>query len=346
MIKALQLTCLAILALAVAGCGKRGQVPETTVLAAYVDLEKTYENGKDLAQAILDALPADRRPVALKGFEDAFRKIDKYKDALHPEWAVVAYGGDIKSVTAPSNKNIAIAVRVETDEGTVANFLKEDGVEMKKTNRDDGVVFQLGPKHVGLVDGKYLVVGPSKDAFDGMFDLYAGKSKPSKDFGDLPRIPRNAICRIATAPVSSLLPRFGLAQEVERFGQVSADDDLADMILCLGAVTLDVWADDVDASLLLRVTCGSAGDAKILDHFFQSIAFSTRVACAVGAYATEAPDRFGPLARKVADARDAFTAFARAVEARRDGNVATLSCVVGTERFAEVLTRLHLVPGT
>ena len=345
MIKTLQLICLAILALAVAGCGKRGQVPETTVLAAYVDLEKTYENGKDLAQAILDALPADRRPPALKVFEEAFKEIDKYKDALHPEWAVVAYGGDIKSVTAPSNKNIAIAVGVETDEGTVVKFLKEDGVEMKKYNRDDGVVFQLGPKHVGLIDNKYLVVSPSKDAFDDMFDLYADKGKPSKDFGDLTRIPRNAICRIATAPVSSLLTRFGLTQEIENFGEISADDDLADMILCLGAVSLDVWADSMDVSLLLRVTCGSAGDAKILDHFFQSIAFSSRVACAVGAFAAKVPGKFGGLAHDAASAQDAFIALAHAVEAKRDGNVASLSCAVSSERLAEAFSKTPLLTG-
>ncbi len=344
--KTLQLACIALLALAVAGCGKKGLVPETTVLAAYVDLEQTYLNGKDLAQALVDALPSDRRTLALKGFEDAFKEIDKYRDALNPEWAVVAYGGDVKSITAPSNKNIAIAVRVEADEGTIAEFLKEDGVELKKDRRDDGVVFQLGPKHVGLVDNKYLVVSPSKDAFDDMFNLYAGKTKPSKDFGDLTRIPRNAICRIATTPVSSLLARFGLTQELEKFGQVSADDDLADMILCLGAVSIDIWADREDVSLLLRVTCGSAGDAKTLDHFFQSIAFSSRVTCAVGAYVAEAPGRFGPLAQKIAKAQDAFIAFARAVEAKRDGNVASLSCTVSTERLADVLGKLHLIPGT
>ena len=55
--KALRFACLAVLALTVAGCGRKPQVPENTVAAAYVDLEKAYENGKLLARSVINEFP-------------------------------------------------------------------------------------------------------------------------------------------------------------------------------------------------------------------------------------------------------------------------------------------------
>ena len=183
-----------------------------------------------------------------------------------------------------------------------------------------------------------------------MFDLYAGKSKASKDFGSLTGISGNTICRVSTAPVSSLLKRFELTRDVERFGEDCDDEELAEMILGLGAVSLDIGADDEDVDLTLRVACGSSGDAKVLDHFFQSIAFSSRVACNVGAYVTKDPDRFkdvqdarrnlyreiGRLARVISSSTGSFIALSHAPVADRSGSEATISYSLSTENFAKL----------
>ncbi len=336
--KVLKLACLAAFALVIAGCGKRGQVPEKTVVAAYVDLEKAYDNGKELAGTLISALPADVRDEAKKGMEEAIQEVDKYKDMLRPEWMVIAYGGDFKSLVDSQKDCIAVAVRVKADEATIEKLLKEDGFDgLTPDKREGGVVYALGRKFVGLVDGKYLVASPSKDAFGEMFDLYAGKTKPSAEFDDLPEITGSTVCRISTAPVSSLLTRFELTREIEKFGEACEDEDLAEMILSVGAVSLDVWMDKEDVGLLLRVKCGSAGDAKTLEHFFQSIAFSSRVACDIAAYAGKEADKFGNKARDLGPLQKVFIDLSRTVEAERDGNVAVLSYALGAERISEII---------
>ena len=336
--KVFKLACLAACALAIAGCGKRGQVPEKTVVAAYVDLEKAYDNGKELAGTLVDALPSDARGEAKKGMEEALKEIDKYKDLLRPEWMVVAYGGDLKSLVDSQRDCIAVAVRVKADEAAVEKILKEDGFDgLTPGKRDGGVVYDLGRKFVGLVDGKYLIASPSKDAFGDMFDLYAGKTKPSAEFDDLPEITGSTVCRVSTAPVSSLLTRFELTREIERFGEACEDEDLAEMILSVGAVSLDVWMDKEDVGLLLRVKCGSAGDAKTLEHIFQSIAFSSRVACDVAAYAGKEADKFGHKARDLGPLQKVFIDLSRTAEAERDGNVAVLSYALAAERISEII---------
>ena len=367
--RTLQLAALAVLSFIAAGCGKKGIVPETTLVAAYVDLEKAYENGKTVITAIVNALPSDdERSAATAEFEQRLKVIDAYKDALKPQWAVVAFGGDLASLGSSQkfSDHVALAFRVDTDEATTDKLARGElgrenegqagngGTEpqIEKDRRKEGIVYTLryGQGYLGLIDDKYLILGRSKDAFFDMFDLYAGKSKASKDFGSLTGISGNTICRVSTAPVSSLLKRFELTRDVERFGEDCNDEELAEMILELGAVSLDIGADDEDVGLTLRVACGSSRDAKVLDHFFQSIAFSSRVACNVGAYVTKDPDRFkdvqdarrglyreiGRLARVISSSTGSFIALSHAAVADRSGSEATISCSLSTEHFAKL----------
>lgn len=367
--RALKLACLAALSLVAAGCGKKGIVPETTLVAAYVDLEKAYDNGKTVIKAIINALPSDDERSAADGaYEQGLKWIDAYKDALKPQWAVIAFGGDFTSLGSSQkiSDHVAFAFRVDSNEETLDKIARDelgkDGEgqagnaegeqKFTKEKRKEGVIytFRDGHGYLGLVDEKYLIFSRSKNAFFDMFDLYAGKSKASKDFGSLTGISGDTICRISTAPISSLLKRFELTRDVERFGEDCNDADLAEMILGLDAVSLDIGAGDEDVGLSLRVACGSSSDAKVLDHFFQSIAFSSRVAFSVGAYATKDPDRFkdvqdarrdlyreiGNLSRAVSSSTGSFIALAHAIEADRSGSEATISCSLSTENFAKL----------
>ena len=375
--RTLKLACLAALSLIAAGCGKKGIVPEKTVVAAFIDLEKAYEDGKDVVKAIINDFPDKERSEAIRGYEQALKQIDKYKDPLNPKWAVIAFSGDLASLgdSRKRTDHVAVAIKVDTDEATVDGLAKDfarsalcgngekkeggdssgnDEEEPATDKRKEGKIYTLRHEqgYIGLIDGKYLIFSRSKGAFYDMFDLYAGKSEPSKDFSDLTQISGKTICRISTAPISSLLRRFELAREVERFGEDCDDEDLADMILNMGAVSLDIGADGEDIDLTLRVACGSSGDAKILDCFFQSIAFSSRVAFDVGAYVAKDPDRakdmrdgirglyddISRLSRTISTSTDTFIALSRAVEAERDGSTARLSCALTTENFSKLIS--------
>ncbi len=341
---ALRLTFLALLSLTFTGCGKKVPVPEKTVVAAYIDLVKAYENGKSLADAFIDALPEDDRRKAKIRFEKALKAIDTAKDALNPEWAVIAFGGTFKTLGSNQADSLAIAMKVNTGEDAVKKWVKKEyGAEIRSSKDKDNVIFEIfGEKRLALVDDTYLVFGLSNDAFEDMYDLYAGSAKPSEDFGDLAKISGDTVCRISTAPVSTLLKRFELDRYVEKFGEASEDKELADMILNMGAISLDIDAGE-KVGLTLRVDCDSSGDAKLLESVAQSIAFFARIGCDAGAFLGDNPDVVelmkGPPrdAEEFKAAKAAFLAFARGVEADRSGSMVELSVLLEKGSIAKII---------
>lgn len=299
--KLFSLICLAALVMAVAGCGgqknSEAVVPENTVVAAYIDIERAYDDGKSLAKDIIQELPSAKRADAKKRYEEAVKKFDEIKDPLNPEWAVITFGGSIKTLSKDPDKCFAFAVRINANEDAVTKVLKkhasdEDAVTIEKKN---GNVIYRDTKeddHMGLVDGKYLIGAASKEAFEEMFDLYAGNGRASEEFDDLSRISGNTICRIQTAPVSSLLKRFELEKHVEKFGKDSQDDELTNMILNMGPVSLDIALAE-GGELVLRVECASSDDAEIVESAFQLFAFTGRLASDGLRYAVKNKDLMG-----------------------------------------------------
>ena len=356
---ALRSACLAILALIVVGCGKKPQVPENTVAAAYVDLEKTYENGKLLISSIINEIPANSnsvvRSVVRKEYDKVFETIDEYRGALKPKWAVIAFGGALKPLAHSPSENIAIAIRVDADEETVDGMLKK--LVVKRTGKDDikpetrknGVIYEAYSFHAGRVGDDLLILANSKDAFMGMFNLYTGEGLPSKDFPELPRISGHTLARIQTVPIHSLISRLELTGEIENFGKVSDDEDLADMILHLGAVTLDILADGNDIGLSLRIICGSSDDAKILEHVFQTIAFMSRAGFDLCAYLADNPSRLPENLRhyrgKINQSKDFFIAASRAFDAARDGRIAEITFAGSMDEIAQSIAKI-IIPET
>lgn len=348
--KALRFACLAILALAVAGCGKKPQVPEHTVVAAYVNFEKTYESGSSLTKSIIKELPGFARQDATREYEDAIKFIDECREALKPKWAVIAFGGTIKDLFQASRENIAIAVRIDADENTADDILKKWVTKMTgcediaPDKREKGVIYEAYSSFAGRVDDDILILANSKDAFMDMFDLYRGRGKPSKDFEKLSDISGNTVARISTVPIHNLISRFELTEEVEKFGKAGNDEDLADMILHLGTVTLDILADEEDIGLSLRIICGSSDDAKILEHLFHSIAFMSRVGFDLGAYLAENPDRIPKALRhhrnRISQSKDFFNAVARAFNAARDGRVAEITFANSMDMIAKSIAKI------
>ena len=110
-----KLAWISFLALTVVGCGKKVLVPEKTIVAAYIDLEKAYGNGKTVVSTLIDVLPSDRKALAKKEFEEVLKLLDKFNDNLDPEWAVVTLGGNLRELG--ENKRyperiIAVAIKV------------------------------------------------------------------------------------------------------------------------------------------------------------------------------------------------------------------------------------------
>ena len=350
MAKLLKLVCLSLLAFTVVGCGKKVIVPEKTIAAVYIDVEKLYDNGKGVANTIIDALPADAKAEAKRGYEEALKEIDKVKDAVKAEWAIVTFGGDLKSLAESKEpvENIAAVIKVKASEDDITKSLKDFGDDVKTEKKDGNVVFDFGkndPRHCGLIDEKYLVISMSKDAFEDMFDLYAGKGKSSDDFGDLSEISGNTVCRISTAPISSLLKRFELTKEVEKFGEACDDKDLAEMILNMGAISLDVGVGD-KVALAVSAAFGSSDDATIIENLMGSAAFFARVGCDGCAYACKYPELF-EAAKLPRDAKSAiaslgglYTHLAKTIKATRDGNTAKLSIALEVKEVVNLIEKM------
>ena len=348
--RALRLTCLAILALIVAGCGRKPQVPGNTIAAAYVDLEKAYQNGKLLISSIINEFPVSSNSVVRKEYDKVFKVIDEYRGTLKPKWAVIAFGGALKTLSHPPSENIAIAVKVDAKETTVDSMLKQ--LAAKRTGKDDikpvthknGVIYEAYSFHAGRIGDDLLILANSKDAFMDMFNLYTGEGLPSKDFTELPRISGHTLARISTIPIHSLISRLELTGEIEKFGKVSDDEDLADMILHLGAVTLDILADGNDIGLSLRIICGSSDDAKILEHVFQTIAFMSRAGFDLCAYLADNPNRlpesFRHYRNKINQSKDFFIAASRAFDAARDGRIAEITFASSMDEIAKSIAKI------
>ncbi len=346
---ALRLTFLACLALNFTGYGKRVPVPGETIVAAYVDLEKAYENGKSLVYTFIDAVPSGERRKVKEEYDKIFTGIDKARDVLNPEWALITFGGTIKAITLNRpGENVAVVLKVRTDENAVKKWLEEDlsAREVKTRTRNGNVLFEIfGKERLALIDNSYLVIAFSKDALEDMFDVYAGSAKTLAAFDDLAEISGDTICRISTAPVSTLLNRFELSRYIERFGEASKDMELAEMILNMGAISLDIDAGK-NVGLRLRVKCNSSSDAQYLEHLAHSVAFLARIGYDSCAFLADNPELVagGMPSRDrkfFADAKDFFVALARGIKADRRDNTVELS----TALEAETVTKASVVVG-
>ena len=328
--KLFRLTCLAALAWTFAGCGRNGDavVPENTIVAAYVDFEKAYDDGKDLAEEIIDALPSAERDTAKEAFKTAIKEIDKVREPLKPKWGVIAFGGNPKDLPKAPKQCVTFAVRIDADEDAVEKVYRKLAAhgEVTVEKKSGCKVYIDGDERVCLVDGKYLIGAYSEEAFDDMYDLYTGKGKASEEFGDLSGISGDTVCRIMTAPVSSLLKRFELAKHVEKFGEASQDKELADMILNMGSVSFDIAFAD-GGEVVMRIACDSSDHAEMVDSFFQLFAFASRLSKDALPYIAKldngkVADRLGNFMQS-----DLFKKLVRSCEVERSGK--TVECKSG-----------------
>ncbi len=296
--KTLAFTCLAILFCAASGCSKRAQVPEKTIIAAYVDIEKAHKNGLSFSKAVIAALPNELRLKAKVEHEEFLQEINGLMKTLNPKWIVIAYGGtlrELSEVAASPAKGLSFAIKIDASNDDAAKALRKLARwDMKSTTTDDGEVYESDAECCGRIDGDYLIFGASPAAFTSMYDLYRksggkGKTKPSAEFDNLTSLPGNAIARISTAPISSLIKRFELTKSVADLGERCKDKRLADLILGMGTVTIEIKAGKEALTTSMRVACESATDAKIVNGFFQTLAFTSHAGCDIASYLAKDP---------------------------------------------------------
>ena len=334
--RSLSLTCLtvAVLVCALSGCSKRVLVPEKTILAAYVDFEKAHKYGLSFTEAMISALPDELRLKTKAEYEEMHREINDIMAALNPKWIVVAYGGtlkELKEFSASPGQGISFAVKIHASEDDASESLRKlVPRNMKSTQTDDGEVYEGDSECYGRIGGEYLIFGASPSAFKSMYELYREngdegrrKGNPSAEFDDLAHLSGNTIARISTAPISSLIKRFEMTKTVEDLGARCKDQKLVDLLLGMGAATLDIKADKDALVASLRIACESTKDAKTVSALFHALAFTSRAGCVIGTYLAKEPKLLGKIAAETHLSESSLNSIIQQIDVLRDGTQST-----------------------
>ena len=348
--KLLSIACLASMAIAITGCGGKPKVPENTVAAAYINVEKAYENIVDVASAFIDIMPAKAKESAKQEFEMVQGQAKEFLDELNPKWAVVSFGGEFDRLGGSPEECAAAVLKVDAKEEKLVAKIKELAAGMGAEGKDG--VYRLNGAFVGNIGGDYVVVGASKESFSEMFDLYSGKGKASGEFDGLSDLSGDTVARLATVPISSLIERFELARHIEKFGEECGDKELADMITGLGPISYDLTfgMDEIGASLNFGFR--NAKDAETFGHLLHSIAFLSRVGFDASSYALGSKmldsvrgnsfisDAMGPISKFSNAAGEVCKLYAKAVKAKCEGATASLSCVFDTDEALKLVSKI------
>lgn len=339
------------------GCGGKPKIPANTVAAAYVDLEDLADNALDVIDDAIDEIPnKEMRKEAREEFDKLVKEHKKDLKAVDAEWLVLTVGldrGNAPEIAAvvkcDYNAKIPGANNLSLKECAAMSGSKVASKEKYETFRASVPV--VGSAYVSFVDGKYIVVAEDEAVSEKIVALYAdGKGETSDDFDDLTDIGGDTVARIQTAKVETFLKVTGgekwkdVRKDIEKFFEDAGDEDLGDLLLDIGNVTLDInFSDDV-LGYVLSVDAGSRKLAKVVESAFNVIAFASRVGTTVG---TGVVTKFNPLLRQFGLAgqsetiEKAIKAIADqirdAVDVDRSGSTATLTVEFDTDDLLEAL---------
>lgn len=356
--KLMTVAALVASALVFTGCGGKPKIPANTVAAVYVDLENLVGNAFDVVDDAIDEIPNKEKR---KEMREEFKKFvkDHKPDikAVDPEWLTITLGIN-KELAAVVKCNYEKAIPSFTmnvvGEGTKNQSLKdivtggnkpENSGSNFETYKVNGIPI-VGSGFVTFAKGKYVIVTEKKDVMEQMIDLYVnGKGETSDDFDDLTDIGGDTIIRVQTAEVETIAKLAGVKEDIEKFFKEAGDEDMADLILDIENITLDINFSDDIVGAVLTVDAGSRELAKVVESAFNVIAFASRLGVDVGAGAgpmvvpllkklnmpIKDSEKFAKMIKAVADeARDA-------VEADRSGSTATLTLELDTDDLLEAV---------
>ena len=343
--KLMAVAALAATSLLVVGCGGKPKIPANTVAAAYVDLDKLVWNAADVVDDIVDEIPnKDMRKEIQKAIDDFMKDHKQDIKAVDAQWALVTFSVD---------KTPALVVRCDCEKKIPLKDTPFHDTNLKDIISQvcpaEGDIHRasvpfFGSVYVSIVSGKYLIVTVDEKQAKSLVALYKdGEGEKSKDFGDLTDLDGDTVARFQVAEAETIAKITGMKETIEKFGKEIDDEDLADMLLDIENVTLDVNLSDDVLGLKLAVDAGSKELAKVVESLFNVAVFANRVY--VDAALLEHPsarplhEMFRSLCGSRKQGDNVLKAVAKylreAAESDRSGSTATLTYELDTEDFIE-----------
>lgn len=284
---------MAVAALSLVGCGAKPKIPENTLVAGYVDLEKAISHGQDVVELVIDNMPKPYQGKVQEGYDEAMKAFKENVAPYNLKWAAWTLG------KGKHGFERTLVIRCDYLEkgkdGKSMIAWAEDGLGAKTRTRFGADVLEgrfpeFGKGMAAFVDEQYVILADDEDTLEKMIRLYRGEGgETSKAFDDLADLGSDTVARIQTADAKSIVEIFDLRHEIEVLAQNCDDDDLADDILDIGNVTLDInFSDDV-LGAELTVEAGSKDLAKAVEGVFNILALGNRL----GADAVAAVGSFG-----------------------------------------------------
>lgn len=337
--------------LILAGCGGEPRIPANTVAAAYVDIDKAIFNVKDVVEVVIDELPKEMREEAEKAYEEAIEQYKKNFRCFDVEWAVATVGMD-KSSPEPAPAIVVKAdLKAKNEQGaTLVDMVK--GLVGGQESQVAGapaltcVLPGLGRSTLAFVDDTYViaVAASSAGVLERMVKLYKdGDGETSDAFDDLTDLDGDTVLRIQTADAATMADLFGCRREIEEFGEKCGDEDLAEMLLDVGGVMLDVKVTDDVLGSTLTVEAGSDLFADAVEGAANIAVLGNRIAAAGAGSSAEVIEK---ALRKVGTVEMGVLKklggslgglLRKAVEVKRSGSTVTLAVEFDTEDLVETI---------
>lgn len=357
--KLMTVAALVASALVFTGCGGKPKIPANTVAAAYVDLDNLIGNAFDVVDDAIDEIPnKEKRKEMREEFKKFVKEHKPDFKAIDLDWAVFTLG-----IGEKDKEEIALVIKcdckkkIPSADASVSEMVKGMGkgkpissgekYETYKVNFGGGMMFMPIPVpqslFVSVAKDQYVILTVDEDVMKKMVDLYAnGKGETSDDFDDLADVSSDTIIRIQTAEAETFAKLAGVKEFIENYCKEAGDEDMADLLLDVENLTLDINFSDDIVGAVLTVDAGSRELAKVVESAFNVVAFASRLGVDLVAGDPESfrskfgcsgisKDAFAKMVKAVAEeARDA-------VEADRSGSTATLTVELDTDDLLEAV---------
>lgn len=341
--RVLGVLAVAVMAASLTGCSDKPKIPANTVVAGYVNLESGVDNLKDIAEIVIDALPAEMAKEARSNYEALLKDYEDYLEPCDFKWAAATVVMD----GLMRDPEVAVAVRCDYTAKTKEGKSLVDVAEMAAFNKQNehGItiyhILEIGA-FVAFVDEEYIILSPDAETTVKMVKLYDGDGDTSDAFDELTDIEGDTVARIQTADMATIAELLAIREDIEKFGKNCDDEELAEYILDIGQTTLDIELSEDVVGATLKVEAGSKYFAKVVEGAFNIVEFANRLGVDVAVAMNPMVKQFGGLfglSRRELNSLNFDTSAGRmlreGMEVDRSGSTVTLSFELDTEEVVE-----------
>jgi len=293
--KILGISLVALSAVVLVGCGQKPKLPEGTVAAAYVDLQKVYASGKDVAEMVIDKLP---KTIKMDGHEVAVREeADKnYKEGLKMleetlkgqnrkaedfKWILVSVGDVDQAVENDREPTLSIACRIEGLE-KVPEFLSP----CNKTIGGEAAYEGMMPFSYVVLYKQCLLAASTENALEKLVQTYKGDKPAADGFNGLMDLGENAVARVQVAGLADFfkivkisVPSGGKKTIAEALKDAfqGIDEEMGEYLAEVEGVTFDLNLAEDDLGFAFSVVCGSGDAAELVEQALGTVAILARL---------------------------------------------------------------------